>query len=235
MNEATSALGALGYLELLLDKGGPLMIPILACSVLGVAIIVERLIFLSWSRERTAEVFAYVEETTRSGQRDLALEYCQRSRGALARTLGAAITQFDQDHTRFEETLLLAGQEQIAKLDRRLRALEVMAVITPLLGLLGTVTGMMQAFHKVSAAPGAVSPALLAGGIWEALLTTAAGLTVAIPLLIFLHYFDRTREKKALEIEKYGTLFTHLKQDLEQAAQGRQPKLTAQGGGKVPA
>ncbi len=60
MNEATTTLGALGYLELLLDKGGPLMIPILACSVLGVAIVVERFIFLSWSRERPAEVFAYV-------------------------------------------------------------------------------------------------------------------------------------------------------------------------------
>jgi biopolymer transport protein ExbB len=133
--------------------------------------------------------------------------------------LGAGMTQMGHELRRVEETLTVAGQEQLAWIDRRLRALEVMATISPLLGLLGTVTGMIQAFRQVSAVEGVVSPALLASGIWEALLTTAAGLTVAIPLMIFLRYFERRREKIGMELERYASLFVHLLEDLARAAE----------------
>ena len=122
-----------------------------------------------------------------------------------------------------EETLAVAGQEQLARIERRLRALEVMATISPLLGLLGTVTGMIRAFQQVAAVEGSVSPALLASGIWEALLTTAAGLFVAIPLMIFLHYFERKREKIGMGIEKYASLFMHVREDLDEAQRPATP------------
>ena len=77
------------------------------------------------------------------------------------------------------------------------------------MGLLGTVIGMVQAFNKVAQYKGQVDPSLLAGGIWEALLTTAAGLSVAIPTVIMLHYFERKKEKLAFQLNKYGTKFIY--------------------------
>jgi biopolymer transport protein ExbB len=215
--------GLWGEFALLLERGGPLMVPIGACSVLGVAIVLERLLYLAWTRESRGEVFEQVAELARGGRVDAALEFCKRQRGALARTLGAGLTQYARESRRVEEVLTVAAQEQLARLDQRLRALEVMATVSPLLGLLGTVTGMIEAFRRVSEVKGVVSPALLASGIWEALLTTAAGLFVAIPLMLFLHYFERRREKTALELERYASLFVHVHEDLL-AAQARQPQ-----------
>ena len=215
----TGELGFLGELALLIERGGPLMIPIGLCSTLGLAIVIERLIYHAWTHEDRARTYEHVAELARSGRIDAAVEFCRTQRGALARTIGAGLTQFGKESRRVEEILTVAGQEQLARLDLRLRALEVMATVSPLLGLLGTVTGMIQAFRQVSAVQGVVSPSLLASGIWEALLTTAAGLTVAIPLMMFLHYFERRREKIGLEIEKYASLFVHLHEDLASAAQ----------------
>jgi biopolymer transport protein ExbB len=218
-----SELGFFGQLSWLLDRGGPLMIPIGLCSVLGIAVVIERILYLIWTHENPAEVYEHVANLTRAGRTRDALQYCQSQRGALARTLGAGLTQFRKERRRLEETLAVAGQEQLTRIERRLRALEVMATISPLLGLLGTVTGMIRAFRQVAAVQGTVSPALLASGIWEALLTTAAGLMVAIPLMIFLHYFERKREKIGLEIEKYASLFVHVREDLAEAQRGPAP------------
>lgn len=209
----------LDLLTTLIDKGGPLMVAILAVSLLGTVIVVERLLFVIRVRENAAQVFDRVADLLRAGRAGQALDYCQASRGPLARTLGAGVTQFGRERSRLEETLEVAAQEQIAKLERRLRALEVMASIAPLLGLLGTVMGMVESFRRVARVEGAVDPALLAGGIWEALLTTAAGLTVAIPLLVCFNYFDRRREKLTMQLEKFAALFVHLRDDL--AAQRR--------------
>ncbi|MCH8841653.1 MAG: MotA/TolQ/ExbB proton channel family protein [SAR324 cluster bacterium] len=220
--------GLFGFFDDLVSKGGPLMYPLLLISFLGVAIVVERLLHQYRVRERPGDVFNRVSAMIRQGQAGEALDFCQVSRGALARTLGAGLTQFHKERWRLEEILAVAGQEQLAHLERFLRPLEVMAAIAPLLGLLGTVTGMMQAFRRVAEVEGTVSPSLLAGGIWEALLTTATGLTVAIPLLIFLHVFDRKREKTAVELEKFGSLFVHLRDDM--LASGKGPELTRRAG-----
>lgn len=222
----TGELGLWGELALLLERGGPLMIPIGACSVLGMAIVIERLIYSAWTYESRADIFERVAGLVRAGRVEDAIAFCGGQRGALGRTLGAGLTQFAKESRRVEEVLTVAAQEQLGRLDLRLRALEVMATVAPLLGLLGTVTGMIEAFRRVSEVEGVVSPALLASGIWEALLTTAAGLTVAIPLMLFLHYFERRREKTALEIERYASLLVHVHEDQRAAqanpAQGRQ-------------
>ena len=202
------------FLAEMVEKGGPVMYPLLVVSFLGVAIVVERTLFVVWIRERPAEVFDRIAEMVRKGRNAEALDFCQQSHGPLARTLGSGLTQFNKERWRLEEIVEVAGQEQLGKLERFLRPLEVMASIAPLMGLLGTVTGMMQAFRRVSEVEGAVTPSLLAGGIWEALLTTAAGLSIAIPLLVCLHIFDRKRERVAMELEKFGSLFIHLRDDL---------------------
>jgi biopolymer transport protein ExbB len=110
---------------------------------------------------------------------------------------------------KMEETLSEVGQEEINKQNKYIRGLEVIASITPLLGLLGTVIGMVQAFNKVAEHEGIVDPSLLAGGIWEALLTTAAGLSVAIPTMVMLHFFNRRTENITFYLEKCGRLIIH--------------------------
>ncbi len=116
--------------------------------------------------------------------------------------------------------------------------MEVIATISPLMGLLGTVIGMVKAFNKVAQYKGQVDPSLLAGGIWEALLTTAAGLALAIPVVIMLNYFERKVEAISLLLGKYGQyLIHHLYEDQDDSHNGRnphsatgaQPELTKQG------
>ena len=105
--------------------------------------------------------------------------------------------------------------------------MEVIATISPLMGLLGTVVGMVKAFNKVAQYKGQVDPSLLAGGIWEALLTTAAGLALAIPVVIMLNYFERKVDAISFLLGKYGQyLIHHLYEDRDESYNGRNPQST---------
>lgn len=145
----------------------------------------------------------------KEGHSDKVLGQCQKSPNPLGRIIEAGLDEKDIPRWKLEEKLTLAGQEEINSLENNIRGLEVIATISPLMGLLGTVIGMVQAFNKVAEYEGQVDPSLLAGGIWEALLTTAAGLSVAIPAVIMLHYFDRKKEKIAFALNKYGQQFIY--------------------------
>ena len=105
--------------------------------------------------------------------------------------------------------------------------MEVIATISPLMGLLGTVIGMVKAFNKVAQYKGQVDPSLLAGGIWEALLTTAAGLALAIPVVIMLNYFERKVDAISFLLGKYGQyLVHHLYEDQDESHNGHNPHST---------
>ena len=122
---------------------------------------------------------------------------------------------------KLEEKLTVHGQEEISGLRKNLRAMEVIATISPLMGLLGTVIGMVKAFNKVAQYKGQVDPSLLAGGIWEALLTTAAGLALAIPVVIMLNYFERKVDAISFLLGKYGQyLVHHLYEDQDESNNG---------------
>ena len=128
---------------------------------------------------------------------------------------------------KLEEKLTVHGQEEISGLRKNLRAMEVIATISPLMGLLGTVIGMVKAFNKVAQYKGQVDPSLLAGGIWEALLTTAAGLALAIPVVIMLNYFERKVEAISFLLGKYGQyLVHHLYEDQDESYNGHNPHST---------
>jgi biopolymer transport protein ExbB len=193
----------------LIGKGGFIMIPILVCSIIALAIVFERLYFIRTTQTDPNKTLDRFKESLTgnrlseewSGQKD--------SDDSLKRMIGEGVHLRDLPKWQMEERLSEAGQEEINKQNKHIRGLEVIASITPLMGLLGTVIGMVQAFNKVAEHKGIVDPSLLAGGIWEALLTTAAGLSVAIPTMVMLHYFTRRTENVAFNLEKCGRILIH--------------------------
>jgi biopolymer transport protein ExbB len=184
-------------------RGGVLMAPILFCSVLALGIVIERMFNLRVKRViRTAEL-EEVESMIREKRISEANMICRRSTSAISRILLTAILNQDKDRAEIKELIEDAGRQEIPTLERYLGILGSIAGITPLLGLLGTVAGMIRVFDVISKA-GVGQPNALAGGISEALITTAAGLTVAIPALVFHSYFVSKVDGLVLEMEKHS-------------------------------
>ena len=186
------------------------MIPILICSIVALAIIIERLIEMKRSSEDVDSLSTRIRGLLEQGNDRKALEVCDQARGPIGQIFKAGLLNKENPRWKLEEKLSLAGQEQLQNLGKNIRGLEVIAAISPLMGLLGTVIGMVQAFNQVAEFKGQVNPSLLAGGIWEALLTTAAGLAVAIPVLVMLHYFERKIENASFLMEKNAQLLVHF-------------------------
>ena len=169
-------------------KGGWLMWPILACSVVSLAIIVERLWMLRVRRVLPRHLVARVWQWVRDGELDNARLHQLRTGSPLGRVLAAGLVNRQHDREFMKEAIEDAGRQVVLELERYLNTLGTIAAIAPLLGLLGTVIGMIKVFTAITT-HGVGDPGVLAGGISEALITTAAGLTVAIPSLMFHRYF----------------------------------------------
>ena len=160
-------------------KGGFFMWPILVCSVIALWFLVDRAIYF-WLR--IPRINAGLMLICRG------IDEGKSQPGHLAPALQKALGDGQGD----SDLLELALEQDMIDAERRLSGLSVIAQIAPLLGLLGTVTGMIQVFQQIQDLQGQVNPSILAGGIWEALITTAAGLTVAIPAMIgYLYFFTR--------------------------------------------
>ncbi|MGE0030267.1 MAG: MotA/TolQ/ExbB proton channel family protein [Steroidobacteraceae bacterium] len=181
--------------------GGPVMWPILLCSVLAAAIMLERLWTLQRKRviprELTDRVWKLVETRTLN---DRHIEALSRN-SPLGRVLAAGLTNRHQGREIMKEVIEDTGRHVVHELERFLNALGTIAAISPLLGLLGTVTGMIQAFEAITS-EGVGDPRVLSGGIGEALITTAAGLIVAIPALIGYRYLRGLVDFLVVEMEK---------------------------------
>ena len=181
--------------------GGPIMWPILLCSVLAAAIMLERLWTLQRKRviprELTDRVWKLVETRTLN---DRHIEALSRN-SPLGRVLAAGLTNRHQGREIMKEVIEDTGRHVVHELERFLNALGTIAAISPLLGLLGTVTGMIQAFEAITS-EGVGDPRVLSGGIGEALITTAAGLIVAIPALIGYRYLRGLVDFLVVEMEK---------------------------------
>ncbi len=171
-------------------KGGVLMWPILLCSVISVAVILERLYHFHQIRINIPEFFASIRNLLQKKKVREALDLCQKTRAPIARILACGIQNHKKDAAVQEKSISRVGSWEVRGLEKHLRGLATIGNITPLIGLLGTVVGMIKAFVKIQELGGRVDASVLAGGIWEALLTTAAGLTVAIPTLVAYHYFE---------------------------------------------
>ena len=171
-------------------KGGVLMWPILLCSIISVAIILEKLYHFHRIRINIPDFFVSIRRLLQKKKVEDALGLCQKTRAPIGRILACGIQNHKKDARIQEKSISRVGSWEVRGLEKYLRGLAIIGNITPLIGLLGTVVGMIKAFVKIQELGGRVDASVLAGGIWEALLTTAAGLTVAIPTLVAYHYFE---------------------------------------------
>jgi biopolymer transport protein ExbB len=185
----------------LVIKGGPVMAPILLCSVISLAIIVERCLSLRRNRILKYEVLQRIEELLRDRKIPEATTLCKRYPSSMTRILLAAILNHDKSRQEIKEIIEDAGRHEVPVLERYLIILGTIASISTLLGLLGTITGMIKTFNVI-AALGYGHPEALAGGISEALITTAAGLGVAIPTVVLYNFFTSRVDSLVVEMEK---------------------------------
>lgn len=191
----------------LADKGGPAGMVIAGLSVVALAVILWKLWRMArlgvWSRGQAARAVDLLD----AGRPDEALAVAETGRGARARFAAAALRAQIRDglsepHAR--EAAARQGRETLHAVQSGSRALELIATVAPLLGLLGTVLGMIEAFRQLQEAGGGADPAVLAGGIWQALLTTALGMAVAIPVTAALSGFDAAAERLRHDLEALG-------------------------------
>ena len=197
-------------LELLL-KGGWVMYTILGTSILGFAIVIERLFFFARIRNDDLLLIRQVEECVRKGECDRAIKTCEMNRGLISGIVLACLKEWDGEYERLEDVINFEGNRAVDSLENHLRGLSLIAQSAPLLGLLGTVIGMIDAFMSIEEVGGTVNVSSLAGGIWEALLTTAFGLIVAIPALVAYHYFETRVDRYAGLIRDTGERLAALR------------------------
>lgn len=192
----------------LMQKGGPIMWPILLCSVVAVAIVIERLYFL---HKVHVDVQRFSSDIARSVKRNKimdAIDMCEKTSGPIARIIKEGLLKHDRPRQEIREAVEDAALHEVPLLERNLPVLATIAHIAPLLGLLGTVTGMVIAFQVIqekSSAISPVNPGDLAGGIWQALLTTVVGLCVAIPTYVAYNYLTSRVDRFVLDMEKSAT------------------------------
>lgn len=183
-------------------RGGPVMIPLLFLSVLAVAIVLERFWFLLRSRIDTEELMEDVKLSLGQGKILEAMQLAKKSRGPVASVLSAGIAYYDRDKEEIQERMQQIGREEIHRMERRMGVLDAVINIAPLLGLLGTVTGIIRSFNVMGALEGIDAPAALSVGIAEALITTAAGLMIAIPTMAFYAYLNSIIDRNAADMSR---------------------------------
>ncbi len=184
-------------------QGGLVMYPLALCSILTLAITLERAFSLRRNRIIRVEIASLIENIKGPEDIGLAVSVCNQYEGPFAQVVRAGLDNRHLPPDEIKESIVDQGRQEMGKLQKGMVVLETVASVSPLLGLLGTVLGMIKVFREISEV-GVGQGNLLAGGISEAILTTGAGLFIAIPSLVFFNYFSSKAESLVLEIEKYS-------------------------------
>ena len=187
-----------------IEAGGPVVVILLVLSIVVLAIVFMKIWQFYWIQLSERKFINLALEQWRKRQYESAISILKASRSPIARVLETAIHTIQHKHCDFDiarEEVLRVAAIHIAAVRSYLKPIEVIAALSPLLGLLGTVFGMIEAFKRLEAAGTAVDPAILSGGIWEALLTTAMGLSVAIPAIFILYWLEQRIAKFQLALE----------------------------------
>jgi len=186
-------------------KGGIIMYFILASSIVAVAIAIEKFIVLKKAKVNVPAFLIKLRSLIKKKDLEGAISYCMQERTPVSNIVKKGLKKIRFGHQRVVEAIESAGRQEISKLEKGLSILASIAGIAPLLGFLGTVTGMIGAFMKIQELQGSANPADLAGGIWEALITTAFGLIVGIPALALYNYFVSKINKMVVDMERIST------------------------------
>jgi len=187
------------------SKGGFIMYPLLLCSIIGLAIILEKALTLRRKKVIIPEIVNVLDNIKGSGDIGLALSICEKHKGPFANIIRIGLENRDLQREELKEVLSDQGRQEVHSLEKGLVILETIAAIAPLLGLLGTVIGILKVFQVISV-QGMGQATALSGGISEALITTIAGLSIGIPAVVVFNVFTNRAESLVLEIEKYSSL-----------------------------
>jgi biopolymer transport protein ExbB len=187
----------------ILVKGGPVMVPLVILSVLGVAVTIEKLFALRNSRVIQSEIVGCIESLRTPGDIPMAIKLCERYNTPFANIIRVGLEEASEPIQLVRQTIEDTGRREVKRLERYLVGLETVAAASPLLGLLGTVFGMIQVFSVISIA-GVGQAGLLSGGIAQALITTAFGLCIGIPALIAHNFLNSRVDALVIRIDTYA-------------------------------
>ena len=196
----------------LLVKGGVVMIPILFLSILTVYLFVERLLSLRKAQSNPEKLTQAVGDYVRSGDLTGAVGYCRAQDSPASRIIQRGLERVGRPIAEIKEAVQTAGKHEAYMLEKRMDLIASAAAIAPMLGFLGTVTGMIRAFQQIQRLQGAVNPSMLAAGIWEALVTTAFGLGVGIMALFAYNFLINRINRAVNDLELASTDFIDLLQ-----------------------
>jgi len=182
------------------EKGGFLMYPIFICSLIAITIFFERMFYLKSIKTKSKRFVLRVKNLVKKGSIELAVSACRKSPTPISQIMLAGLMKFGRGRDEMKEAIEDSANQEIPVLEKNLSTLSTIGNITPLLGLLGTVFGMVKAFNVI-AVMGVGKPEALAGGISEALLTTAFGLSIAIPTIVVFNYLSHRVDKLIRDME----------------------------------
>lgn len=202
----------LNLIELVL-KGGFFMIPLAVLSVLAVYILVERYVTIKKARKEDSQFMNLIKDFVASGNIHSAQDLCNKTDHPLARMMGKGVMRIGRPLKDIETAVENVGKIEVGKLEKNLGTLATIAGAAPMIGFLGTVTGMITAFYNMSKAGNNIDPGLLSGGIYEAMVTTAAGLVVGIIAYIGYNLLVSMIDKVVHNLEARTVEFLDLLQE----------------------
>ncbi|MCE5324206.1 MotA/TolQ/ExbB proton channel family protein [bacterium] len=211
----------------LLSKGGYVMIPLMICSVVSVAVLIERYFKISKAQADISDVVKRAEDAVYEGNAEKAVSTLERMDNPVARVLIAGICNRHLGERGAERAMEEQGTREISSLTRRLGSLDTIITIAPLLGLLGTVTGMISAFHVIAAKSGISTPTAITGGVAEALIATATGLAIAIFTLIGNNHLQERIKSIVAEIEARGNAMVNILVESQEGSRGEIKRISA--------
>ncbi len=208
----TGAGHAASLLDLLV-LGGWVMVPLVLLSVLTIYLFIERFVTIRQAASDPDTITDRVGRHVRNGDVNAALQYCNEKDVPITRILRQGLERLGRPISEIQEAVQAAGKHETFDLEKRTNLLASIAGIAPMLGFFGTVVGMIRAFQQIQTLQGNVNPAVLAGGIWEALITTAAGLLVGILALFSYNFLIGRIRRLSNDMERSATDFIDLLQE----------------------
>lgn len=201
---------------------------LLVCSVVAVAVFLERTIYLHRAAIRVGEMLRGLSNLLATGNIAEALQECSSTPGPAARVMRAVLLKHDLPRSELRDIAQDAGQLEVPRLERNLGVLVTIIYVAPLIGLLGTVVGLVQAFTEVSAQGGYATAAEISAGVYQSLLTTAAGLAVCIPTLLAYQFLSTRVNEIMHDMERAGIEIIMLITDLRRGGSAQERRAEEQ-------
>lgn len=217
----------IGTLWEYVSRGGVMMIPLVICSILGLIFIIERAITYYRIKGDTAEIFSEIRESLLQGNLRRGIEVCESYDHPVATTLKSGLLRYGKNHEEIEKAMESVALHEVSKLEKGLWILATVASVAPLFGFLGTVVGMISSFDAL-AEVGLGNPEAVASGISVALITTATGLMIALPVQAAYNYYNSRVSSLALDMETSASMLLETFNEVEER---REQRGTSSSGG----